>query len=437
MIATSLVFGSGRFASLVCNNTNEAVIGGYDIPTKLVGANKDVALCLPPNLGSWGLYPTHQEAWLSLSFVLACHGMHRDETGLTVRQTAWEHIPEYQWAVLAAQAFEFTNEFRTRLADANLSACKAYKSATRALQDCLLYLVEKEFPEDQDTFLAASPIRHLIEQANQGRAGSLTLAEGLALADAIDALVNQFVGEYGGLEACQEALVALQAEAKPGRVIVLPETIGLTKAIEMLAFDVIIGTPDAHDIDVVSILPGWHRVPELVQLKDRLSEQRLDIMCVGSDLGANEYLAGGHPAFQSVAEMLLANGTTVSKAGQTLVDRLTTEIDPQALAAKYRETARWFFSGDQPKSWLGRKNAAVLQIKKVIPLYRIACDLIPRAVYMEQTGQFPGGQDIAQLAEATGLGDVYHAIRAIMNRQDASDEELQAIADQIEAVMVK
>ena len=263
----------------------------------------------------------------------------------------------------------------------------------------------------------------------------MTLAGGLALADAIDTLVARFISEYGGLETCQKALVALQAEVKPGRVIVLPETISLAKAAEMLAFDVIIGTPDAHDIDVVSILPGWHRAPELVQLKDRLSEQRLDIMCVGSNLGADAYLAGGHPAFQSVAEMLLANGTAASTAGQVLIDRLTAQVDPQALAKKYRETAQRFFSGKQPKSWLGRKGADVPQIKKVIPLYRIACDLIPRAVYMERTSQFPGGHDIAQLAEAAGLGDTYSSIRSILDRQDASDEALQAIADQIETAI--
>ena len=71
---TRLIFGSGRFNSAVCNNTNEVVIGQYDRPTKLVSQpDKDVVLCLPRNLERWGLYPTHQDSWLVPSFLLSFH----------------------------------------------------------------------------------------------------------------------------------------------------------------------------------------------------------------------------------------------------------------------------------------------------------------------------------------------------------------------------
>ena len=153
---TKMVFGSGRFATTVANNRNDVVVGAYDMPTKLVDVRKDVLLCLPQEVGTWGNYPTHQESWLSLAFVVACHAAHENEQGLEIRRAAWDAIPVAQWPALVAKAAEFAAEFRSRLTDASLTPRKAFKSATRALQDCLLYAVERKFPAQQDEFLQNS-----------------------------------------------------------------------------------------------------------------------------------------------------------------------------------------------------------------------------------------------------------------------------------------
>ncbi len=426
------VYGSARFEGALTNNQNWMWVGPYDRPTKLVDVRKDVAMCLPEDTAAWGLYPTHQDSWLSLAFVVACHAAHDCEAGLEVRRAAWEAIPAAQWPALCAKAAEFAGEFRARLAESGLAPRKAYKSATRVFQDCLLYATVREFPSDQDGFLASSPVAGLVARANRGRAGELSEAEGLALADEIDTLVLCLVSEFGGIDACRKALVDLQTDTRVGRVILLPKGISLDRASELVRADVVIGVPDAHDMDLVSIVAG-QRAPELIQLTDQLSGQRLDIMAVAASLGAGEHLTGGHPAFQSVAEMLLANGRSRTQAGQALIERLASEVSPAALAEKYRAVARDFFYGSHRKSWMGRRaEVGVPQVKKVIPLYRIACDLLPRAAHMERVGTFPGGQDMASLANACGLGTEFRSVKAILDRQDATDAELEAIAAALE-----
>lgn len=437
MNSARLVYGSGRFRGVVANNQNFVWVDGYDRPTKLVDARKDVALCLPAgDAWRWGMYPTHQDSWLNLAFVVACHAAHEDEVGLEIRRRAFASIPAVQWPALVAMASQFAREFRERFAQQDLVARKAYKSATRALQDCLLYAAVREFPADQDAFLASSSVANLVAKANQGRAGQLKPEDGLELADAIDALVAQIAECFGGIDTCRKALVDLQDGSGSGRVIILPEGLELERAAELIRTDVVIGVPDAHDMDLVSVVEG-QGAPELIQLTDVLSSQRLDIMVVSPELAAGDYLTGGHPAFQSVAEMLLANGTPRTARGEALVQRLQAEVDPLDLAKKYRQVAVDFFSGAHRKSWVSRRaDATVAQVKKVIPLYRIACDLLPRAFALE-AGRFPGGEDIVQLAQEAGLGEVFTAIRSVLDRQDATDEELDGIASAIKSHMNK
>jgi len=164
--------------------------------------------------------------------------------------------------------------------------------------------------------------------------------------------------------------------------------------------------------------------------KDQTEQLRI---AVPANLTAHQDLTGGHPAFQTVGDMILANGKPVSLVGEGLVQRLEDQVDPAKLAQKYRSVARAFLHDEgNPKSWAARCNSAILQVKKVIPLYRVACDLLPRAYHMEQTGQFTGGLSAQELAENAGLGEVFQAIRSILDRQDATDAELWAIAISIQ-----
>ncbi|MBI4377456.1 MAG: hypothetical protein HY549_13535 [Elusimicrobia bacterium] len=432
-MATKIVFGSGRFSSVVTNNVNEIFVGEYDAPTKLVDVRKDVLLCLPTQVEQWGNYPTHQESWLALPFVVACHSRHTDAEGLAVRRAAWDAIPAAQWPALAEMAAQFTAEFRERLADAGLTPRKAFKSATRALQDCLLYAVERKFPAEQDKFLQdAATIVPLVAEANRGRAGELDLAAGLTLADKIDAFVASLVSEFGGQDTCRQALVELQSDHRSGRVILLPEEISLERGAEMVSYDIVLGVPDAHDMDVVSVVEGTVE-PELVQLRDEISGQRLDVIQVAPELGPSDELSGGHPPFQSVGEMILANGRPVTARGAALAERLSSQLCPADLARKYRKVAERFMrDASDRKSWAARRAGDFSQVKKAIPLYRVACDLLPRACFMERKGKFPGGQDIAELARVAGIGEIYAAIRSFLERQDADQEELEAVAAALE-----
>ncbi|OHA30020.1 MAG: hypothetical protein A3H57_04685 [Candidatus Taylorbacteria bacterium RIFCSPLOWO2_02_FULL_43_11] len=434
---TKLTFGSGRFSSVVTNNYNGVLVGDFDLPTKLVDTSKDVLLCLPREIEKWGMYPTHQESWLCLTFVVGCHSQHEsgDTSGLEIRRSAWAAIPSAQWQALTAKAIGFIDEFRQRLVENTGSPRKLYKSLTRALQDCVLYL-SGEFPEDQDAFLTSSPVAMLIELANRGRSGELTLAEGTALADEAEAIVSAKIIEFGGLVECSKALhdLELGLAEKHGRVILLPEKVSLDEGSKLVSYDIVLGTPDAHDMDVVSVAAGATE-PRLVQLTDKLSGQRMDIIQVAPELGPKDELVGGHKPFQSVAEMILANGLAISPEGKALIARLQGQVSPAELAQKYRKVAKEIFSdASNRKSWASRRAAgtSVPQVKKVLPLYRIACDLLPRAAYMEREERFTGGMSPEGLANEAGLGDSFRAIRNVLDRQDATNEELEAIAARIE-----
>ena len=266
--------------------------------------------------------------------------------------------------------------------------------------------------------------------ANRGRAGQLTPDEGLELADRVDALVSELLAEFGSLAVCQEALKRLEAGPWPaGRVILLPAEITLEQGAELAAYDLMIGTPDEHDMDCVSAV-GFVNQPTLVQLADVLSGQRLDVIAVPEFLGPDDELTGGHPSFQTVAEMLLANGTSVSAVGRALVSRLASRVSPVELAQKYLVVAcEFLFDATLAKSWAARRNnPAVPQIKKAIPLYRVACDLLPRAAAMLRGEGHTGGRDIAKLAADCGLSSEYQTIRAMLDSQQADQAELEAVA---------
>lgn len=282
--------------------------------------------------------------------------------------------------------------------------------------------------ERREASALVADVREIVAEANRGRAGELDLAAGLALADTIDALVAKIASEFGKIGDCQHELDELQSDNRSGRVILLPEGITLDRGAELVRGDVVIGVPDSHDMDIVSVVSG-QEAPVLVQLKDELSGQRLDIMAVNAALGASEQLSGGHASFQSVAEMLLANGTVRTPEGNALIARLASEVDPALLAQKYRTVAKEFYSdASDRKSWAARRAGNFTQVKKAIPLYRIACDLLPRAAFMEREGKFPGGYDPAVLADACGLGNEFRLIKGFLTAQDASQENLEMVA---------
>ena len=83
------------------------------------------------------------------------------------------------------------------------------------------------------------------------------------------------------------------------------------------------------------------------------------------------------------------------------------------------------------KSWNLRKDADIPNIKKLIPLYRVAGDLLPRAIYMQKTGEFPCGKSIREIAESAGILDVTEHILELMSTGEIKDEDLALISSQV------
>ncbi len=83
------------------------------------------------------------------------------------------------------------------------------------------------------------------------------------------------------------------------------------------------------------------------------------------------------------------------------------------------------------KSWDLRKDADIPNIKKLIPLYRVAGDLLPRAIYMQKTGEFPCGMPIQEIAEGAGISDVTEHILDLMSTGEVKDEDLELISSQV------
>jgi hypothetical protein len=78
----------------------------------------------------------------------------------------------------------------------------------------------------------------------------------------------------------------------------------------------------------------------------------------------------------------------------------------------------------------------VKQIKKLIPLYRVACDLLPRAVYMLKTGEFPAGVSDEELWSIGGTAEEATQITQLFASQkthEPTQEELHALATSIES----
>lgn len=83
------------------------------------------------------------------------------------------------------------------------------------------------------------------------------------------------------------------------------------------------------------------------------------------------------------------------------------------------------------KSWDLRKDADIPNIKKLIPLYRVAGDLLPRAIYMQKTGKFPCGMSIHEIAEGAGTSDVTEHILDLMATGEVKNEDLELISSQV------
>lgn len=454
-------YGSERFENATANNHNIVVLVEAPIAQKVV-LGKDVVLTLPKDPESLDVkagYPTHQEAWLPMWYIVAYHSQAKTPQEREYQRQVLESVSDEAFTLvrsaLAYKAQQFFQEYKETIAETPLSEVendpkairKRYKPMTRVLQDIMLYSDLPRQPiESHESFLGESPIFDLINRANGLRRGeNLETASGLEAE--VETLITSFVQECGGPEKVEQAYTQLreQIEATPtGSVYLVDAEVATIEDGPLYAHLVnpaLTLAMDEHDHDVVSIVPGLEE-PRFFQIEERFGDRltksrRLDVIAIPEDIGPYDLLQGGKESFQSIAMMVITHTTANSEGGTRLQERLEKEFSPKTLAQHYLGAAKEFMDGHAwGKSYAVRSESSdIPQVKKSIPLHRVGRDLLPRAIYMMKTGEFPYGVEDEKLWEETGLSDVAAGVERIWEKQNATDDELKAIADRIKEVL--
>lgn len=480
-----IVFGDTDTATKV-------VLGdvSHDESGELKVKNADVALVLPKNpddLKFWEGYPGHQASWQPLWTIILNHTQHRTPEELEYKKKLWSRIQRESAQESSAhngihdvrcsllhQANNFwQNYLQKRIEGVEMKPRKRFKDLTRILQDILLYI---ESPngviEDQEEYLRshelypwiviANKLRDLPESADAHDEAAKNLLE-VQLPQLEDA-IRQY------LEKCHSALGVTDEEARETagsvqdriaeasthqRLLIAPnQDIRSAEAYAELSEhifppDLEIAN-DEHDRDVVTTLPSLSgKRPEFHQLyvvEKGKSPLRTDVIAVPPDLKAWDTVQSeldeqgnevSKESYQPPSGIIATHTTPLTDTGEKLRERLQQELDPHQFALHYLGAAREFMSGIAwGKSFSQRIDAEhVKQIKKLIPLYRVACDLLPRAVYMLKTGEFPAGVSNEELWNVGGTSEEATQITQLFASQktrEPTQKELNSLAASIE-----
>lgn len=437
-------YGSLRFSQAVSNNTNELVLADVPRPHKVV-AGKDVALVLPrdpKDILPWEGYPTHQESWLPLWYVALYHSRAETAAELQYQKELSQQIAPEQKQLLRKALLEKASGFITDYNSSQEEPRKKFKKLTRLAQDVLLYL---DMPEavirDHDAYLATSPYAELVKTANELRTGrGLEKAEGLA--EALSERLREQIAAAGGEAVAQAAYQELQDRlTQRGEIFWAKEPnrdLGFYTDLVVNGYDLELGG-DEHDLDVIAIRDGVD-TPEFHQVQRVSESRRMDVIVVPPNLKQWDTVKGGKESFQPVSYMILTHTKPVSEAGQQLRKQLEETVEPAEAAAHYLGAAKDFFDGDGfGKSWARRREAEVPLIKKVIPLHRVARDLLPRAVYMLKNNRWPAGLSDAELFRAGETEEIATRIDHWFSSQaiDANLEEVEALAGEVEKKLLE
>ncbi len=442
-----MAYGSERFTGATANNHNIIMLTDTQRVSKLV-MGKDAVLVMPENpanLDIWAGYPTHQESWLPMWFVTQYHAQHKTAKERQYReQIAARVTPEDRTLMQRAllhKADEFWQAYKQTPAD--LPPKKRYKNLTRIAQDILLYMdMPQEVAATQEQYIANHPLAGVIADANRLRKG-----EGLEHAAAVEQAIEQALGEYKAQhtdasfeEAYQEVQQKIAEASIDEMVALLPDkTLADAKRYaELTSFDLEIAADD-HDQDVVSVVSDI-AAPEFYQVDTRFGpklaqERRMDVIAVPASLGVWDTVKEGKDSYQPVSMIVATHTTPKTESGVALQRRLQGEMNPVDVAHHYLGAAEEFLHRHAwGKSFVERINIeGVPQIKKAIPLYRVACDLLPRAVYMLKTGKFPSGISNEELWNIGEMADEAHQIEEVFARQDATEEELYDLFARIQS----
>jgi len=446
-----MTYGSERFSTVAANNHNIILLGEGTGVEKLV-LGKDVALVLPENpadLDPMMPYPTHQDAWLPMGFVLAYHSQGKTPQEQSYRQAVWERMTDddkqrVQGAILW-QAKMFWDEYK-KADTTGLSSRKQYKPLTRILQDIMLYMDMPEPVMDQEAYLAGHSIQPLIAAANELRNG-INLDKAHFVEELIESRLTGALDSYG-LDKAQAAHRNLteQLNAKSGTspVFQFPDrTIADVKEMASLARHDLIISEDEHDCDVISIVPGIDE-PRFYQLEKSIgaglkTKKRVDVIAVPPTLDIWDVVKGGKDSCQPISMIIVTHTTARTVTGERMLARLQKDVRPQSIAHHYLGAAEEFLHRHAwGKNYVERAgNPSVKSIKQVIPLYRVACDLLPRAVYMLKTGNFPAGVELDELWKTGEIAREAHKIEELFERQDCTQEELTMLYASVKEVFTK
>lgn len=172
--------------------------------------------------------------------------------------------------------------------------------------------------------------------------------------------------------------------------------------------DIIINEDD-HDVDAVVVKPSGAKLRMRQEIMP--DGRRLDLIEVPEDLGPYDAL---EDSFQPTGWFIATDGKAETERGLALLRRLRAMINPREYASHLRAVSLCFLEPPDwcpgfiaSKSWKARAGRAPLE-KQAIPLYRVACDLLPKALYAEKTGKIPHDrlqalQQFPQLMIACGL----------------------------------
>lgn len=438
-----MAYGSERFAEMTANNSNRVFFSDTDHVSKLV-LGKDVALVLPKDANQLDIhagYPTHQEAWLPMWFVLLSHTQAASADERAYLQQISERVSDtdkdMMQKALIYKAQQFWQEYQ---ADTSNEPRKKYKKLTRMLQDIFLYIDDPaSVIGNQQAHLEQSQLYPLVVRANELRQGQgIDTADEFAIA--VQAVLESYATQFEP-EELQQAYAILQqdvASRDAGEVFVLPNaTMEDAKGYEALVSYDLVMADDAHDKDVVSIVDSLES-PQFYQMDAKsgaglANERRIDIIAIPPTLGVWDVVQGGKESYQPISMILATHTVPTTAAGKKVQERLQQQLTPEMVAHHYLGAAEEFLHKNAwGKSFaMRRDNPAVTQIKKAIPLYRVACDLLPRAKYMLSTGQFPAGLENDELFEAAGATSLTDKIASIFERQDATDEELATLYEEV------
>ena len=344
-------FGSGRFEGLVKNNTNSIVLSDIEVPYKLV-LGKDVILVLPSDPSKLDLkegYPTHQESFMPLWYILSYHSKALSEEGKQYVSGLNERVtPEMRDAInkaLMYKALDFIEKFN--ISDAPPK--KKYKNLLRIVQDNLLYQdAEVPFIEDHDEFLQNTKLNGIIQEINAARRGekvspNLLDRVKILIVDKITAIGN---GDYQkGLEIAKaefESFSQTNVNRKENVYLLSESTLeDAPRIIEARSFDFLINE-DEHDADVVSISDTIER-PDLMQLNG-ITGKRFDIIRIREDIGLYDKTEGAKASFQPISMMIATHTIPMNDKAKEIQERLQRDLTPDFIASHYFGIAQEVFS---------------------------------------------------------------------------------------------